>query len=90
MGWPWRSEVVATRALLFVADSNRFPSEQNFGGGRSVRALDKATGRQVWEAQLEAGSTAAPMTYMHQGRQYVVFVIRSVNHPAEMVALRLP
>lgn len=36
------------------------------------RAFDKATGRQLWEAQLETGANATPCTYEAGGRQYVV------------------
>jgi hypothetical protein len=30
------------------------------------------------------------MTYMHQGKQYVVMAIGGREHPAEFVALSLP
>ncbi|RST84993.1 pyrroloquinoline quinone-dependent dehydrogenase [Aquibium carbonis] len=36
-----------------------------------LRAFETATGRLVWEARLPAGSQAGPMTYEHEGRQYV-------------------
>ena len=36
------------------------------------RAYDKATGDVVWEMELEAGTTGVPMTYLHEGKQYVV------------------
>jgi glucose dehydrogenase len=60
------------------------------GGGRKVKALDKATGRTLWEMELEAGSTAAPMTYMYKGKQYVVVTIGGAQHTAEFVAFSLP
>ncbi|MGH9482068.1 MAG: pyrroloquinoline quinone-dependent dehydrogenase [Terriglobales bacterium] len=37
-----------------------------------LRAFDTATGREVWEAPLPAGGQATPMTYMLNGKQYVV------------------
>lgn len=37
-----------------------------------IRAFDNATGRLVWEERLPAGGQATPMTYMHEGQQYVV------------------
>ena len=52
-------------------------------------AYDKGTGEVVWSTELEAGTTAAPMTYMHDGRQYVVVAIGGGDHPAEWVALAL-
>jgi quinoprotein glucose dehydrogenase len=36
------------------------------------RALDAATGRVLWEHQLDAGAYATPATYEVNGRQFVV------------------
>lgn len=36
-----------------------------------LRAFETATGRLLWEARLPAGPQAGPMTYEHEGRQYV-------------------
>jgi quinoprotein glucose dehydrogenase len=38
-----------------------------------VRAYDIETGEQVWEYQVPTAAQATPMTYMLNGRQYVVF-----------------
>jgi len=54
------------------------------------RAYDKATGAVVWETELPAGTTGAPMTYMHQGKQYVVVPIGGRNVPGQFVAFSLP
>jgi quinoprotein glucose dehydrogenase len=37
-----------------------------------LRAFDAATGAELWKARLPAGGQATPMTYVWQGRQYVV------------------
>lgn len=37
-----------------------------------LRAFDTDTGTQLWEARLPAGGQATPMTYMADGKQYVV------------------
>ena len=37
-----------------------------------LRALDVATGRELWKGRLPAGGQATPMTYEWNGRQYVV------------------
>ena len=58
-------------------------------GGRKFRAFDKATGAVLWETELPAGTTGAPMTYMFEGKQYIVVAIGSREHPAEYVALSL-
>ncbi|MCU0760932.1 MAG: pyrroloquinoline quinone-dependent dehydrogenase [Steroidobacteraceae bacterium] len=37
-----------------------------------LRALDLASGRELWQAPLEAPGMSVPMTYLARGRQYVV------------------
>ncbi|WOK36112.1 membrane-bound PQQ-dependent dehydrogenase, glucose/quinate/shikimate family [Sphingomonas sp. C3-2] len=39
----------------------------------SVRAFDSRTGAVKWKARVPAGPQATPMTYVENGRQYVVF-----------------
>ena len=58
--------------------------------GTEFRAYDKATGRVVWEMDLPAGTTGGPMTYMHEGKQYIVVAVGGSEQPAEYVALGLP
>jgi alcohol dehydrogenase (cytochrome c) len=41
------------------------------GGGGGLTALDAKTGAVLWQFSLGLGSSAAPMTYMVGGRQYV-------------------
>jgi quinoprotein glucose dehydrogenase len=36
------------------------------------RAFETKTGKKLWSTKLPAGARATPMTYVHQGRQYVV------------------
>ena len=60
-----------------------------FAGGNMFRAYDKSTGEVVWEMELEAGTAGAPITYMADGRQYIVVGIGETNRPAEFVALSL-
>jgi quinoprotein glucose dehydrogenase len=39
-----------------------------------LRAYDVATGEQIWQQRLPAGGQSTPMTYMANGRQFVVHV----------------
>ena len=39
------------------------------------RAFDKATGELVWEKDLPLRPAASPMTYLYQGRQYLVLAV---------------
>ncbi len=60
------------------------------GGGKMFRAFDKKTGKIVWEMELPAGISGAPMTYMVNGKQYIVVAVGGRNFPGELVALALP
>ena len=58
-------------------------------GGNKFRAFDKATGAVLWETEFPAGTTGAPITYMFEGRQFIVVAIGGAEHDAEYVALSL-
>ena len=91
LGHASRGAPLVTRTLLFAPDGDqinvRVPAG---GGGTKFRALDKTTGKTLWETDLGAGVTGAPMTYLFKGKQYVVAAIGGRDHPAEFVALTLP
>jgi quinoprotein glucose dehydrogenase len=91
LGQPGRASPLLTKTLLFIGEGDpinvRTPPG---GGGRKFRAYDKASGAVVWETELPAGTTGAPMTYMHKGKQYILVATGSIDHPAEFVALALP
>jgi quinoprotein glucose dehydrogenase len=91
LGQPGRAGPVLTKTLLFIGEGDRNAAvTPPGGGGTKFRAYDKATGAVVWETDLEAGTTGAPMTYSVGGRQFVVVAIGSRQHPAELVAFALP
>jgi quinoprotein glucose dehydrogenase len=104
LGNPGRSAPLVTKTLLFVGEGDpimssigsrllpEMPASLAPGaGGRKFRAYDKATGAILWETELPAGTTGAPMTYMFAGKQYIVVAIGSREaHSAEYVALSLP
>jgi quinoprotein glucose dehydrogenase len=91
LGHSARAAPLVTKTLLFVTEGDQISVRTPpGGGGKKFRALDKATGATVWEREFEAGATGAPMTYVHKGKQYIVFAIGGQQHPAEFVALSLP
>ena len=91
LGQAVRSSAIATKTLLFVTEGDQInPRTPPGGGGRKFRALDKATGKTLWEMEFEAGANGAPMTYLLNGKQYVVLAIGGQRHAAELVALSLP
>ena len=68
LGIPGRGAPLLTRTLLFIGEgSDALPGTNRDGmWGRKFRAYDKATGAVVWETELPAGTTGAPITYMHR------------------------
>jgi len=92
LGIPGRGAPLLTKSLLFIGEgSDAIPgTNRDNMHGRMFRAFDKATGKVVWETELPAGTTGAPITYMHQGKQYIVIAIGGREQPAEWIAFRLP
>ena len=77
-----RSGLLLTKTLLFVGEG--------VGGSPTLRALDKQTGEIVAEIELPNTQTVVPMTYEHNGKQYIAMVISGSGTPAEIVAYALP
>jgi len=80
-----QAQVLTTRTLVI------------YGTGRSggvpnatpqLFAVDKATGRQVGAVKIPSRTTAVPMTFLHQGVQYIVFAT-GAGASTSLVALRL-
>lgn len=86
-----RPAPLLTPTLLFIGEgSDVFGGIPSSMWGTTFRAYDKATGSVVWEMELPAGTTGAPMSYMFGGKQYIVVAIGARDHAAEWVALALP
>jgi glucose dehydrogenase len=60
------------------------------GGEPNLRAVDKRTGEELARISIPAPTTTAPMTFMHEGKQYIVLSVAGPGIPAELVALTLP
>ena len=91
LGAPGRAAPLLTKTLLFLGDGS--PSlvvVPPHGGGKMFRAYDKRSGRVLWQTELPAGTSGAPMTYLHEGKQYVVVAVSDNDHEGELVALALP
>jgi quinoprotein glucose dehydrogenase len=89
-GEPGRAGVLVTKTLLFATEGNGLYSAPPLAGGKMLRAYDKKTGATVSEFQLPSMGGTHPMTYMVNGRQYIVLAVGAANEPAELVALTLP
>ena len=88
-----RAAPLVTKTLVLLAEGGSAgPVLPMWGGagGNLFRAYDKATGAVVAELELPGQVTAAPMTYMTGGRQYIVVTVGGSGAPSEYVALALP
>jgi quinoprotein glucose dehydrogenase len=80
---------LVTKTLLIAGEGGVFttPSGQR---GAMLRAYDKATGKEVGAVYMPAPESGSPMTYMFNGRQYIVIAISGGNYSGELLAFRLP
>ena len=63
--------------------------DESWRWGTLFRAFDKSSGDTVFKIDLSAGTTGAPMTYMHEGKQYIVVAVSSRATDPEWIALGL-
>jgi quinoprotein glucose dehydrogenase len=55
-----------------------------------LRAYDKKTGEEKGAVYMSAPQTGSPMSYMLDGKQYIVLAIGGGTYGSELVAFRLP
>ena len=79
---------LTTKTLVICGDCGLFTDEKGVKGAR-LRAYDKATGEEKGAVFIPIVTTGAPMTYMHEGKQYIVVALGSSNG-ASLAAFRLP
>ncbi len=92
LGQPGRAAPLVTKSLVFIGEGTNdgVPHLPPYGGGKKFRALDKSTGQVVATLDLPGGTSGAPMTYLHNGKQYIVVAVGWKGMPGELVALSLP
>ena len=87
-GRPGRGGVLTTSTLLIAGEPGWATTPH--GRGSMLRAYDKATGDERGAVYMPAPQTGAPMTYMHEGRQYVVVAVSGEDYSGELLAYALP
>jgi quinoprotein glucose dehydrogenase len=93
LGQPGRTfiGVLTTKALVIAGEGGVHTNAQ----GQTVallRAYDKFTGADIpGEVNMPAKQTGSPMSYMHNGKQYIVIAVSGQgNAGAELLAYALP
>jgi quinoprotein glucose dehydrogenase len=79
---------LVTKTLLIAGEGGVFttPSGQR---GAMLRAYRKTDGKEVGAVYMPAPQSGSPMTYMHNGKQYIVVAISGGNYSGELLAFRL-
>jgi quinoprotein glucose dehydrogenase len=82
-GSPSQAGIMVTKTLVFAGEG---------AGGQAVfHAYDKATGEEIWQTPLPGPQVSLPMTYSHNGRQFIVVGARgTATTGAQLVAFAFP
>lgn len=91
LGNSGRPAPMLTKTLLIVGDSSdAVMGQAGIAGPAKLRAFDKATGKVIAELDLPVGTTGGPMTYMANGKQYIVVPVGGKSYGAGWIAFALP
>lgn len=83
-----RIGTLVTKTLV-IAGEGGFFTAPNGQKGAMLRAYNKATGQEVGAVYMPAPQSGSPMTYMVDGKQYIVLAISGAGFPGELIAFRL-
>jgi len=81
--------VVVTKTLVVVGDPLVTTTPEH-PRGAMLRAYDKNTGAQVGAVWMPAPQSGSPMTYMVDGKQYIIVAVSGGNYSGEYIAYTLP
>jgi quinoprotein glucose dehydrogenase len=88
-GRPGIIGVLVTKTLVIAGEAG-FGRTPSGARGAMLRAYDKTTGNEAGAVFIPAPQSGSPMTYMLNGRQYIVLAISGGNYSGELLAFRLP
>jgi len=81
--------LVVTRTLVVLGDPQVTTTDEH-PRGAMLRAYDKQTGEQVGAVWMPAAQSGSPMTYLADGRQYIVVAVSGGPYSGEYLAYALP
>jgi quinoprotein glucose dehydrogenase len=88
-GQPGSVGLVVTKTLVILGDS-QVTTTPTHPRGAMLRAYDKGTGKEVGAVYMPAPQSGSPMTYMVDGRQYIVVAVSGGAYSGEYIAYALP
>jgi len=80
--------LIVTKTLVVVGDP-QITTTPEHPRGAMLRAYDKTTGKEVGAVLMPAPQSGSPMTYMVNGKQYIVVAVSGGNYSGEYIAYRL-
>ena len=87
-GQPGSVGLLVTKTLVVLGDSQI--TSVTHPRGAMLRAYDKASGKEVGAVWMPAPQSGSPMTYMLNGKQYIVVAVSGGNYSGEYIAYSLP
>ena len=88
-GRPGIIGVLTTKSLVIAGEAGYATNDAGIRGAK-LRAYDKLTGKDAGDVFIPAPQSGSPMTYMVNGKQYIVVAISGGNYTGEFVAFKLP
>jgi quinoprotein glucose dehydrogenase len=85
----WNVGTLVTKTLVIAGDG-MVTTGPDHPRGAMLRAYDKKTGKEVGAIYMPAPESGSPMTYMLNGKQYIVVAISGGNYSGEYIAFALP
>jgi quinoprotein glucose dehydrogenase len=79
---------LVTKTLLIAGEAQE--TTAGHPRGALLRAYDKATGKDVGGVLMPARQSGSPMTYIVNGKQYIVIAVGGGGYPGELLAFRVP
>ncbi len=91
LGSPARSGAIATKTLLIAAETaSGYGATADSPSKPKLRAFDKATGKTIHEIELPSPAGGTPMTYLQDGKQYIIVPVGGGRAASEFIAYSLP
>jgi len=75
---------------LVIAGDPQVTTTPEHPRGAPLRAYDQATGKEVGNVLMPAGQSGSPMTYMVNGKQYIIVAVSGGNYSGEYICYTLP
>jgi quinoprotein glucose dehydrogenase len=80
---------LVTKSLVIAGDG-AITTTPSGARAAMLRAYDKVTGKEVGSVMMPAPQSGSPMTYMANGRQYIVIAVSGGPYSGEYLAFTLP